>query len=240
MTATSTRAGWELFARYARAPNTLGFCGPPGGLGASEAEVRAAARRFSGAWPYLQVMARVTGTSDPLAHRLVEAYWLGRDLGIDRRAFGAELLAVLGPQAGHHWTHLASALTADPAPDHGFHVFEVYPWSRLLGRPGAGAQPLEVLDGCRIRCARVLSRTADAVVVHGRVLTWDGTELGLAEPAVERMPPVPGVDPEPGEQVALHWGTVCDRLTAAQAADLEASTAHRLAATNCRLARECA
>jgi len=56
--------GAEMFARYAYAPNALGYCGPP--LGAtlrdgSVDEVRSAAARFSGAWPYLQVLSRLTG-----------------------------------------------------------------------------------------------------------------------------------------------------------------------------------
>ena len=74
--------GAALFARYADAPNALGYCGPPEGIGTTEAEIRASARRFSGVWPYLQVLARLTGTADPLDARLVEAYWLGRDLGV--------------------------------------------------------------------------------------------------------------------------------------------------------------
>ena len=48
-------------------------------------EVASAARRFSGAWPYLQVLARLTGVDDPLDAGLVEAYWLGRDVGVDAR-----------------------------------------------------------------------------------------------------------------------------------------------------------
>ena len=44
--------GTEMFARYAHAPNALGYCGPP--LGAtlrdgSVDDVRAAAAKFSGA-----------------------------------------------------------------------------------------------------------------------------------------------------------------------------------------------
>ncbi|MBN9096896.1 MAG: hypothetical protein J0I49_02095, partial [Pseudonocardia sp.] len=104
--------GVQLFARYAHAPNALGFCGPSSGVAGSEEQVRAAARRFSGAWPYLQVLARLTGTDDPLEHRLVEAYWLGRDLGVDHARFADELLAVIGPQAGHYWTHLTPELLA--------------------------------------------------------------------------------------------------------------------------------
>lgn len=242
MSAGLTR-GVELFARYAHAPNALGFCGPTTGLGASEADVRAAATRFSGAWPYLQVLARLTGTADPLDARLVESYWLGTDIGVDSRAFGAELLAVIGPRAGHYWTHLTPELLAEAAADHCFHVFGVYPWTRLLGR-GVDEQPLHVLDSCRIRWGTVLSRSGGDVgaeiLVSVRHLSWDGAALGLAEPTVERVAvTVEGVsflpDVAVGDTVALHWQWLCDRLTPGQVAALESSTARELAATNRRL-----
>ena len=80
--------GAEMFARYAHAPNALGYCGPP--LGAtlrdgSVEDVRRAATQFSGAWPYLQVLAKMTGISDPLDYRLVESYWLGGGVGSGAR-----------------------------------------------------------------------------------------------------------------------------------------------------------
>ena len=34
--------------------------------------------------------------------------------------------------AGRYWTHLKPALLAEAMPTHGFHVFGVYPWTRLL------------------------------------------------------------------------------------------------------------
>lgn len=240
MTATSPRTtrGVEMFARYAHAPNALGFCGPTGGLGTSEAEIRAAARRFSGAWPYLQVLARLTATADPLDDRLVEAYWLGRELGIDVERFGAELLDVIGPQAGHYWTHLTPELLATGAPDHAFHVFGVYPWSRLLNTD-MPEHPLHVLDNCRIRPGTVAARHSEEIEVSTRHLIWDGTALLLAEPTVERIQLADGDgDIEVGESVALHWDRLCDRLSAAQLHDLELSTERELAATNRRLARE--
>src|SRR3954470_1788382 len=169
-------SGAALFTRYADAPNALGYCGPPEGIGTTEAEIRASARRFSGVWPYLQVLARLTGTADPLDARLVEAYWLGRDLGVDREEFGRELLAVLGPRGGVYWTHLTADLLAEAAPDHGFHVFGVYPWSRLLS---AGPQPLFVLDSCRIRWGTVVG--LDPLTVSSPRLTWDG-RLALGDP----------------------------------------------------------
>lgn len=221
--------GAALFARYADAPNALGYCGPPHGIGTTEAEVRASARRFSGVWPYLQVLARLTGTPDPLDARLVEAYWLGRDLGVDRGEFGRELLAVLGPRAGAYWTHLNADLLAEAAPDHGFHVFGVYPWSRLLG---AGPQPLAVLDSCRIRWGTVVG--LDPLTVSSPRLAWDGARLGLGDPTVG---PVAGerAGVGVGETVAVHWDRLVDVLTPDQVGVLEAGTRERLAVTSARL-----
>ncbi len=219
--------GAALFARYADAPNALGYCGPPEGIGTTEAEVRASARRFSGVWPYLQVLARLTGTPDPLDARLVEAYWLGRDLGVDTGAFGRELLALLGPRAGAYWTHLSADLLAEAAPDHGFHVFGVYPWSRLLA---AGPQPLEVLDSCRIRWGTVVG--LDPLTVSSPRLTWDGARLGVDEPT---LGPVTGDGVALGDAVAVHWDRLVDVLTPDQAEVLATNTRHRLEVTNMRL-----
>ena len=220
-------SGAALFARYADAPNALGYCGPPEGIGTTEAEIRASARRFSGVWPYLQVLARLTGTADPLDARLVEAYWLGRDLGVDREAFGRELLAVLGTRAGAYWTHLTADLLVEAAPDHGFHVFGVYPWSRLLS---VGPQPLFVLDSCRIRWGTVVGLAP--LTVSSSRLTWDGVALGLGEPTESA---VEGGGVALGDVVAVHWDRLVDVLSPDQADVLVASTAARLAATNARL-----
>jgi hypothetical protein len=235
LSAVLTR-GVDLFARYALAPNALGFCGPPTGLGGTGTEIRAAASRFSGAWPYLQVLARLTGTADPLDARLVESYWLGRDIGVDGALFGAELLEIIGPQAGHHWSHLTPELLAQASGDHGFHVFGVYPWSRLLDT--GLDHPRHVLDRCRIRWGTVTARSTGGVDVDTRRLTWDGTTLGLGEPAAERIEADHVlVEVEVGDTVALHWEWLCDRLTPGQATDLERSTRHHLAATTLRLGR---
>ena len=246
-----TDAGAELFARYAYAPNHLGYCGPPAGdvlRRGSPAQVRAAARRFSGAWPYLQVLARMTGVDDPLDRRVVESYWLGGGVGasLDPHAVGAELLAVIGPQAGHYWAHLTPALLDEAAGHHAFHVFGVYPWTRLLGR-GLDEHPRHVLDSCRITWGRVVARHGtdgtDAVDVESRALEVVRGGLELAAPQVRRVPTVvEGYEPVPDlavrEAVALHWGRICARLTPAQRDDLEASTVRQLDLTNRRLRGE--
>jgi Family of unknown function (DUF6390) len=186
--------GAEMFARYAYAPNALGYCGPP--LGAtlrdgSVEDVRLAATQFSGAWPYLQVLAKMTGIADPLDHRLVESYWLGGGIGaeLDPDEFVEELLAIIGPKAGRYWGHLTENLACEAAANHCFHVFGVYPWSRLLGRNGGRLDdhPLGVLDNCRITWGTVLSRDGDDVEVSCCRLAWDRHTLGLSESSARRL-----------------------------------------------------
>jgi Family of unknown function (DUF6390) len=236
--------GPEMFARYAYAPNALGFCGPP--LGAtlrdgSIEDVRLAATQFSGAWPYLQVLAKMTGISDPLDYRLVESYWLGGGVGsgLDPDEFVDELLAIIGPKASRYWGHLTSDLAREAAANHSFHVFGVYPWSRLLGR--GLEHPLNVLDNCRITGGTVLSRDGDDVEVSCCRLTWDGHALNLSEPSARRLDVwADGYSAMPdvaaGDEVAIHWGRLCGRLRSGQIQALADSTARQLRATNQRLA----
>ncbi|WP_255362948.1 DUF6390 family protein [Mycobacterium sp. 1245852.3] len=237
--------GAEMFARYAYAPNALGYCGPPLGAtlrGGSVADVRRAATQFSGAWPYLRVLSELTGIADPLDYRLVESYWLGGGVAadLDSQRFFDALLEIIGPQAGHYWSHLTADLAGEAAGNHCFHVFGVYPWTRFLGR-GTDAQPLSVLDNCRITSGTVLSRDADRVEVLCRSLTWDGQALALSTPAarvldvwVDGYSAVPDV--AAGDVVAMHWGRLCGRLSPVQLCALTDSTNRQLLVTGHRLA----
>jgi hypothetical protein len=237
--------GAEMFARYAHAPNALGYCGPP--LGAtlrdgSVEDVRLAATKFSGAWPYLRVLSVLTGIADPLDYRLVESYWLGGGVGanLDAGEFFDALLAIIGPQAGRYWSHLTPDLAFEAAGNHCFHVFGVYPWTRFLGR-GMDEQPLSVLDNCRITWGTVLSRDSDDVEVMCQGLAWDGQALTLSEPSARRLDvwsdgysAVPDV--AVGDEIAIHWGRLCGRLQPDQIEALADSTTRQLHVTNQRLA----
>ncbi|WP_102142499.1 DUF6390 family protein [Mycobacterium hubeiense] len=238
---THTR-GAEMFARYAYAPNRLGYCGPEDSsalLDGSRDQIERAARQFTGAWPYLKVLSRMTGIPDPLDHRLVESYWLGGGIGarLDSRAFTAELLAVIGPQAGHYWSHLTPDLADEAAPNHCFHVFGVYPWTRLLGK-GMDDHPLSVLDNCRITWGTVLSIDSMTAMVRCQRLRWDDMMLSMSPPMTCQVEvPADGSmsDVSPGDLVAVHWGRLCDRLTPEQIAALKDSTDRQLRVTNRRL-----
>src|SRR6202034_4306929 len=235
------------------APNHLGYCGPAdsaalaalASTGHTDADVRAIASRFSGAWPYLSVLAELAGIADPLNERVVRAYWTGSSLldEVDRRRFWRNLLdRIAAAGAGRYWAHLKPALISEAMPTHGFHVFGVYPWSRLLagGNPGPA---LHVLDNCRIRWARLGSVEHDHATVSARHLTWDGLALGLGQEAAESVRLtedgrafVTGV--APGDWLAVHWDLACERLTVDDLWQLRRWTDWQLAATNARLARE--
>ncbi|RMI28587.1 DUF6390 family protein [Nocardia stercoris] len=239
MTAPS---GPQLFARYAYAPNALGYCGPAEGLAdRTDAEIRVLARHFTGAWPYLRVLSALTGIADPLDPRLVESYWLGGGLGsgVAPAKFLAELLAIIAPIVGGYWEHLTPALATEAAPDHNFHVFGIYPWTHLLGRVPAD-QPIRILDSCRITPARVCARDSRTLTVCGKRLGWTGDRLTLSAEDVWTVSVTPGTavvaaDIACGDQVALHWDHVCGRLDADAVDRLTAGTARQLKATNARL-----
>lgn len=247
----SDPTGARLFAQYAFAPNELGYCGPAdtatlfhlGASGRSDADITPIASSFSGVWHYLVVLAELAGIDDPMDERVVRAYWTGGPLlhQVDRRAFGTKLVDRIGSRAGHYWAHLTPELAEEATATHGFHVFGVYPWSRLLVG-GRHEQPLNVLDNCRIRWGRVVARDGDHVIARSRRLTWDGHRLGLSAARRERVRvAIDGAsfvaDAKPGDWLALHWDWACERLDPVNVASLRYWTRWQVEATNCRLDR---
>jgi hypothetical protein len=248
--AGSSRAGEITFARYAYPPNELGYCGPddPGrvfdvamGAPAPGDDFSARARAFKGAWVYLQIIAAAAGLDDPLDARVVEAYWVGNDLldRVDPAAFAEQVHSRFAGEVGAHWAALDEGELDEggrypSVPHHGFQVFTVYPWVRLLGR---GDTALNVLDRCRIRWARITSVEGEYLDVVGSALTWDGRELGLGAERGERVrwardgrAPLPAL--AVGDWVSLHWDWTCDRLGPAQLGQLRERTLRQLATTN--------
>jgi hypothetical protein len=235
--------GPQLFASFAYPPNALGYCGPDDApalleqlpLLAETRALRAAAMRFEGAWPYLQLIAGANGIADPLDRRVVEAYWIGNPLleAVDVASLGTSLEERFRPRAGRVWDRLVAPVPAGARPHHNFHVFGVYPWLGLM-RSGVVEEPLRVMDRCRIRWGRVEAITADTAVVRTRLLRWDGIRVALGPPVIE--PARLGLDGrtlaptvQVGDWCALHWDWVCSRLTRGQVGQLRAWTAHTLA-----------
>ena len=243
-------AGPVLFARYAYPPNALGYCGPgPSGellaqmayadaTGGDDRGLRQLAAGFEGAWPYLQLIASANSRADPLAADVVAAYWVGNRLleAVTPALLYRSMEDRFKGRAGSSWWRLTDVVSSEAVPHHNFHVFAVYPWVGLLRSGRLVAEPLRVLDRCRVRWGRVLSVSEDEARVRCRPLTFDGHRLGLGEEAVEVVShhgARPGrPDVASGDWVSLHWDWVCDRLDRGALRSLQAMTERMLRVAN--------
>ena len=243
-------AGPLLFARYAYAPNALGYCGADeprtlleyGDAKASDNGLAELARTFDGAWPYLALIAAANRIDDPLDPRVVDAYWVGNSLldAVSSDALARHVEDRFRGRVGRGWQDILDAVAAGAVPHHSFHVFAVYPWLGLM-RTGVVDEPLRVLDQCRTTPARVLSVDGDQAQALAPLLIWTGNELRLGPWAPRevhwRADGLAFADElRPGDWVSLHWDFVCERLNALRVRQLLAATAHALAAVSRRAA----
>ncbi len=235
--------GAVLFSRFAYPPNSLGYCGPADrellvelvacGSGADR-EFRRTIETFAGAWPYLELIGGSVGL-DPLDSRVIEAYWLGNDLlqGVDTLTWGNSLDDRFRRRAGSDWGRMVEGITAGGVPNHAFHVFCAYPWVGLL-RSGSVEQAMTVLDNCRIRWGEVVGKIEDRLLVESQPLVWDGQALGLGAARVEHVRA--SIDTAEsvsvGDDIAMHWDYVCQRVSSAQLASLQIMQATHLALVN--------
>ncbi|MDQ3735177.1 MAG: DUF6390 family protein [Actinomycetota bacterium] len=258
----STGAG--MFVRFAYPPNERGYCGPAdtgsllkyGRDDAEEAGFRAVAQAFTGAYPYLELLAVAAGIPDPLDSRVVEAYWIGNDL-LDRvspTVLGAQMEELFRRSVGQ-FSNLALGGVTNGLAHHSFHVFCIYPWVGLLGNDRMHAHALNIVDKCRIRQGQVVEISAGRVTVESQPLVYNEgrLRLGPAVPEVTNGEVTNGevtdkattaaagaggevTDLAVGDWVALHWDWICDRLTEQQRDALTRYTAHHLSIVNDRAA----
>lgn len=242
--------GGVRFVRYAYPPNALGYCGPDDHLALFEygtqrvddGGLRALARDFDGAWPYLELIAH-SNHLDPLDEAVVESYWIGNGL-LNRvviTEFGNSMEDRFRARTGPSWDAVIDAVIAGAKPHHGFHVFCVYPWVGLM-RTGSVSQPLRVLDQCRIRWGTVVEVGDDTAVVESQPLILQGDRLSLGPRGLETA--VWAADGHgftsplsPGDLVSMHWGWICEQLSPSGASTLARETVFAMGLANRVLAR---
>ncbi|MDQ3655799.1 MAG: DUF6390 family protein [Chloroflexota bacterium] len=222
--------GTGRFIRYAFMPNRLHYCGGDNNSvifdyaveGVREPPLEAMLRKFTGAMPYLSLIARSNGIADPFDERVVEAYWIGNDLltGVEVRQLHDALRERFGKQLqGKTREWLLAKAPAGARPHHNFHVFDVH------SRVGELEHSLETMDQCRISWGKVVREEGSELVVERQPLALVEGKLVLG-PAVEQHA-VRQVDgrgfadsTSPGDWVSLHWGWVCEVITPTQQRDL--------------------
>lgn len=233
--------GPQLFARCAFMPNRLTYCGGDDNKALfdhctanfTDEGLRQLLRQFTGAMPYLQLIARCNAIRDPFAPRVVEAYWLGNELleGVEARALYDSLRERFGKQMKA--TDLRWMMSKAPAgahPHHSFHVLEVCPRN---GWP----QALSFMDNCRISWGKVVSVNGGTLSAEVRPLKLHGNDLTLgpaeARPINRQFDGRGFVDSvRPGDWVSIHWDWACQILTPGQVANLERWTEHHLTLAN--------
>ena len=234
--------GTLLFIRYAFMPNRLRYCGGDDNTtlfqhavaDETDAGVLPLLRKFTGAYPYLALIARANGIADPFDRRVVEAYWIGNALleGVEVRDLYDSLRARYSKQLSSRALDLVlGKAPAGARPHHSFHVFDVH------SRAGELEHSLETMDNCRVSWGRVVAIEGPVFVVERQPLLLAGGKLALgpAQPArITRQVDDRGFADRarPGDWLSIHWGWACDVLSVAQARTLERYTRHHLQLAN--------
>ena len=234
--------GMVRFIRYAFMPNRLRYCGGnenrllfdhavehvvDGGL-------KAHLQRFTGALPYLQLIACTSGIADPFDPRVVDAYWIGNEL-LDRvevRQLYDSLLERFGKQLqGRTRDLVLGKAPAGARPHHSFHVLDVH------SRVGELGEVLSTMDHCRVSWGTVVDVAGSELIVDRVPLILELGKLVLGRPIRERV--VRQIDgrgfvdgARTGDVISVHWGWACEVLSAAQHQRLERYTRYHLAIAN--------
>jgi hypothetical protein len=235
-------AGTLRFIRYAFMPNRLRYCGGDdnrtlfeyGIEQASDGGLTPLLRRFNGALPYLQLIARANAIPDPFDPRVVEAYWIGNELldGVEVRQLYDHLADRFGAQLQGRTRNLVlGKAPAGARPHHSFHVLDVH------SRIGELEHSLATLDNCRVSWALVQRIEAGELVVDRSALVLRDGKLVLDAPRSERIVrQIEGRgfadEADVGGWVSVHWGWACEVLSQTQKARLERYTRHHLAIAN--------
>ncbi len=235
--------GTTRFIRYAFMPNKLRYCGGDDNsemfayalADVREPPLEVILRKFSGAMPYLTLIARSNNIPDPFDDRVVEAYWIGNEL-LDHVEV-RDMYASLRERYQSRLSPKLMALVANKAPEgarahHSFHVFDA--WRTVEDLTG---DVLATVDNCRISWGTVQSVEGADVIVERRPIEMEEGKLVLGESRRERMTRLIGgkgfvTTVAPGDIVSLHWGWVCEVLTARQVANLARFTDHHLRLAN--------
>lgn len=234
--------GTSRFVRYAFMPNRLRYCGGDdnrtlfeyGTENVDDGGLRPLLGRFTGALPYLRLIARENGIPDPFDERVVEAYWVGNALleRVEVRQLYDALAERFGQQLQGRTRELVlGKAPAGARPHHNFHVFDVH------SRVGELEHSLATMDQCRVSWGRVRTVDGPELIVERQPLALIDGKLALGPAQPERVTrQIEGrgfADAAvPDDWVSLHWSWVCEVLTERQRASLARVTAYHLALAN--------
>jgi len=235
-------AGPLRFIRYGFMPNHLRYCGGDDNRTIFEYGLENTIdpglfpllRKFIGALPYLKLIARENGLTDPFDDRVVEAYWIGNELleRVEaRQLYDTVLTRVSRELSGRTRDWVLSKAPAGARPHHNFHVFDVYSRVNQIG------ETLITMDQCRVSWGKVIAVAGPELIVERQPLRLVDGKLALGpSQTIHSLLQIDGRGlvhtVAPGDWVSLHWNWVCETLSPTQQAALARYTAYHLKIAN--------
>jgi hypothetical protein len=235
-------SGMVRFIRYGFMPNRLRYCGGDESRLLFEHAVENVIdgglnghlKKFTGALPYLQLIARANGIADPFDSRVVDAYWIGNSLldQVEVRQLYDSLQERFGRQLqGRARDLVLGKAPAGARPHHSFHVLDVH------SRVGDFGQTLPTMDHCRVSWGTVVEVDGGELVIDRVPLILAQGKLVLGESIRERV--VRQIEGRGfveqatvGDTVSVHWGWACEVLSRDRLERLERYTRHHLDIAN--------
>jgi hypothetical protein len=242
---SASHDGMLLFIQYAFMPNRLEYCGTEdhGALydywtaRQTDPGLAQLLQTFTGALPYLKLIAHSNNLADPFDRRVVEAYWVGNALldNVDMRQFFNSLVERFGQQLqGKVRDYITQKIPLGARPHHSFHVFDVH------SRVGQLTHSMEVMENCRISWGQITAVEPTHFIVEARPLTLQNGKLALAPPISRRV--LRQIDDkgfthnaQSGDWISVHWNWACEVLQPEQVQRLERYTRQHIQLANLTL-----
>lgn len=241
----ATHAGMLLFIQYGFMPNRLEYCGAEDNAALydywearyTDPGLTQLLETFTGALPYLKLIAHSNGIADVFDRRVVEAYWVGNALldGVDMHRFFDSLIERFGKQLqGQARDYLTQKIPLGAQPHHSFHVFDVH------SQVGQLSNSLEVMENCRVSWGKITAVEPAHFVIDAQPLVLQDGKLALGPATsrrVLRQVDDKGFteDAQVGDWISVHWKWACDVLTPEQVRRLAQYTQHHMHLANLTL-----
>lgn len=254
MLSKNYKNGLILFSKYAFAPNTLQYCGPKEiesvfeNITQEKEELTQNSKKlllqFTGAIPYLELIAKSNNIRDIFDYRVVEAYWIGNSLlsKVPAKSLYSSIIDRFKDRTTlKEWSKIAPKPILGAKPFHAFHVFDI---GKKVGLVNLGAvkEVLETMNNCRIGWGRIKSKKLEtagfsigsAVVEYYPIVLDDSNKLKIGE-KTERSFYFTDQNINEGDEVSVHWQFICDKITTRERKNLIYWTNYHLDITNSEL-----
>lgn len=233
-------------SHYSFGPNRLHYCGPDANAeilayinnGMADPGLERLLGQFKTLYPYLRLIAKTSGITDPFNERVVEAYWIGNSLleNVSRQHLYEHLIdeqEIKKRLGSKDFRWIERKIAQYAVPHHSFHVLNVWRRTGHLERP----HTLESMDACRVSWGKVIKIDGPTVTVETPPLGFRDGKLALSEPIqkklIRRLESTTDIEQlKVGENVSIHWDVPCEVITLAQLQQLKKYTLKSIALAN--------